>query len=317
MGDTGVDINEHRETPSHQEYRMLVGLDQAFIPNPAACDDELPGLLWQAIGFLGTEGKRRQQDGRPPGGYPDDVDLLRRDLRALLTVRPPGPLPPHVHGWLDAILQHERQGSREVDAGDLPSVCHDIPGTCFRPSKATALWQGDITRLGADAIVNAANAQLLGCFQPFHACIDNAIHWAAGPRLREDCDRIIAAQGHPEATGLAKITRAYNLPSRFVLHTVGPIVRGPLTEAHRRDLARCYRSCLELAAEVRSIRTLAFCAISTGVFGFPKLPAADIAINTVADWMQERPNAFSKVIFNVFSDDDRAAYAAALTRQTS
>jgi O-acetyl-ADP-ribose deacetylase (regulator of RNase III) len=278
---------------------------------------ETAGFLRQAIGFFRHEANLRQQDIKPSGGGADDVEVLRRDLRALLTVRPPAPLPPEVHGWLDAILQHERQGSLEVDAGDLPSVDHDLPGTWFRPSTAIALWQGDITRLGADAIVNAANAQLLGCFQPFHACIDNAIHWAAGPRLREDCGRIMTVQGHSEATGLAKLTPAYNLPSRFVLHTVGPIVRGPLTEAHRRDLARCYRSCLEVAAEVGSIRTLAFCAISTGVFGFPKLPAADIAINTVAAWMQERPNAFSKVIFNVFSDDDLAAYTAALTRRTS
>jgi O-acetyl-ADP-ribose deacetylase (regulator of RNase III) len=317
MGETGVDIHEHRAAPSRRAHPTLVGLDDAFIPAPAASDEDVPGLLRQAIGFFRDEADRRQQGVRPSGGCADDVEVLRRDLRALLTVRPPASLPPEVHGWLDAVLQHERHGSLEVDAGDLPSVHHDIPGTWFRPSKAIALWQGDITRLGADAIVNAANAQLLGCFQPFHACIDNAIHWAAGPRLREDCGRIMAMQGHSEATGLAKITRAYNLPSRFVLHTVGPIVQGPLTETHRRDLARCYRSCLEVAAEVRSIRTVAFCAISTGVFGFPKLPAADIAINTVVAWMQERPNAFSKVIFNVFSAEDLAAYTTALTRRTS
>ena len=296
---------------------MHVGLDDAFIPAPAARDEDLHEFLRQAIGFFRGEAVPRQPGVRRSGGCADDVDGLRRELRALLTVRSPASVPPEVHGWLDAILQHERRGSREVGAGDIPPVCQDIPGTWVGPSQAIALWQGDITRLGADAIVNAANAQLLGCFQPFHACIDNAIHWAAGPRLREDCGRIMAVQGHPEATGLAKITRAYNLPSRYVLHTVGPIVRGPLTEAHRRDLARCYRSCLEVAADVGSIRTLAFCAISTGVFGFPKLPAADIAINTVAAWLQERPNAFSKVIFNVFSDDDRAAYTAALTRRTS
>jgi O-acetyl-ADP-ribose deacetylase (regulator of RNase III) len=230
-----------------------------------------------------------------------------------LTVRPPASLPPHVHAWLDAILQHDLRASREVGADELPSGGHEIPNTWFRPLDGIALWQGDITRLRADAIVNAANAQLLGCFQPFHACIDNAIHWAAAPKMREDCGRIMAAQGHVEATGFAKITRGYNLPARFVLHTVGPVVRGHLTEAHRRDLARCYRTCLDVAAGVGGIRTLAFCAISTGAFAFPKVPAAAVALNAVAAWMEERPRALSKVIFVVFSDEDRAAYTAGLT----
>ena len=183
--------------------------------------------------------------------------------------------------------------------------------------EAIALWHGDITRLRVDAIVNAANAQLLGCFQPFHACIDNAIHWAAGPRLREDCGRIMATQGHVEATGLAKITRGYNLPARFVVHTVGPIVHGHLTEGHRRELARCYRTCLDEAAEVGGIHTLAFCAISTGVFGFPKRPAAAVAIDAVSTWMEARPRMLSRVVFVVFSDEDRAAYTAALTGRMS
>jgi O-acetyl-ADP-ribose deacetylase (regulator of RNase III) len=320
VGNSGTDNNEHRirrEGPSHRDYAAMVALDHAFVPAPAASDDNFPGFLRQAIGFLESEIDPRQPGWRPSASDVNDVGSLRRDLRALLTVRLPAPLPPQVHTWVDAILQHERRASREVDAEDLPSVSLDLPATWFRPADGIALWQGDITNLRADAIVNAANAQLLGCFQPFHACIDNAIHWAAGPRMREDCGRIMAAQGHVEATGLAKITRAYNLPARFALHTVGPIVRGHLTEAHRRDLARCYRTCLDVAAEVNGIRTLAFCAISTGIFGFPKLPAAVVAVDAVAAWIEERPGAFSKVVFVVFSDEDRAAYTAALTGRMS
>ena len=211
---------------------------------------------------------------------------------------------------------HNR-GSREVDAGDLPSLCHDIPGTWFRPSKAIALWQGDITRLGADAIVNAANAQLLGCFQPFHACIDNAIHWAAGPRLREDCGRIMAAQGHPEATGLAKITRAYR-PAVALRSPHGRTDRSGRPHGGAPSRSRSLLSILPRGrGRSREHSNAGVLRDSDGSIGLPETAAADIAINTVAAWMQERPNTFSKVIFNVFSDDDRAAYTAALTRRTS
>ena len=171
------------------------------------------------------------------------------------------------------------------------------------------VWQGDITRLAVDAIVNAANAELLGCFHPGHACIDNAIHSAAGPRLRADCARIIEIQGHPERSGEAKITRAYHLPSRFVLHTVGPIVAGGHVQPEdERTLAAAYVSCLELARTIPSIRTLAFCAISAGVFGYPKDRAAELALRTVSAWLGERPKAFDLVAFCVFSDADRDAY---------
>jgi hypothetical protein len=190
----------HREALSPRGYPALVRVEHPFMPAPAACDDGLPGLLREAIGFLRAEGDRRQPGWRTSEGCTDDVGVLRRELRALLTVRPPASLPPHVHAWLDAILQHDRRASCEVDADELLSVGDEIPNTWFRPLDGIALWQGDITRLRADAIVNAANAQLLGCFQPFHACIDNAIHWAAGPRMREDCARIMTAQGHVEAT---------------------------------------------------------------------------------------------------------------------
>lgn len=311
-------MNEHTvqwDRPSNS-YRTLVALDDEFASGPPAGEDELPQLLQQAVQYFEGEGTQEPRGILPPRTALDDVPGLLRWLRALLTVRPPAPLPPHVHAWLDAILQHQRRASGHVDAGSLAAVSEILPQTWFRPSKAVAIWQGDITRLAADAIVNAANAELLGCFRPFHVCIDNAIHWAAGPRLREDCGRIMTAQGHPQVTGVAKITRGYNLPARFVLHTVGPIVQGPLTEMHRRNLAQCYRACLDVAADVGGIQTLAFCAISTGVFGFPKRAAASIAVQAVAAWMNERPTHLSTVIFNVFSDEDEAAYVDALAGRT-
>ncbi|HEY3189044.1 MAG TPA: macro domain-containing protein, partial [Solirubrobacteraceae bacterium] len=181
----------------------------------------------------------------------------------------------------------------------LPRLSATHAGTGYPAAGATVLWRGDITRLGVDAIVNAANAQMLGCFVPFHACIDNAIHSAAGPRLREDCARVMDAQGHDEPTAVCKVTRAYNLPSRYVLHTVGPIVRGPLAHEHESQLADAYPACLEAAAEVGA-RSIAFCAISTGVFGYPKEPAARTALAAVAAWLDVHPSALDAVVFNVF-----------------
>ncbi|HEX8870755.1 MAG TPA: macro domain-containing protein, partial [Lentzea sp.] len=171
-----------------------------------------------------------------------------------------------------------------------------------------AVWRGDITRLLCDAVVNAANDALLGCFQPMHPCVDNAIHTAAGPRLRSDCHRIMAAQAAPEPTGIAKITRGYHLPAPYVLHTVGPIVRGKVLPAHANALADSYRACLDLAAEFGKIRTLAFCGISTGIFGFPKLPAARIAVSAVQDWLAAHPGRFDRVVFTTFGDEDDEAY---------
>ncbi len=171
------------------------------------------------------------------------------------------------------------------------------------------LWRGDITRLKVGAIVNAANSAMQGCFYPNHGCIDNAIHTFAGVQLRQDCAAIMQAQGTPEETGKAKITRAYNLPSDYVLHTVGPIITGELTQ-HDRDLLRdCYRSCLELAEE-NSIESVAFCCISTGEFHFPNDEAAKIAVETVREFLQK--NKEIKVIFNVFKELDEQLYRSLL-----
>ena len=177
------------------------------------------------------------------------------------------------------------------------------------------IFYGDITKIEAGAIVNAANLRLLGCFRPFHRCIDNAIHSAAGPMLREDCNAIIKRQACLEDTGWAKITRAYNLPSKFVLHTVGPIYdssKGEISQMQKEDLSNCYKSCLNLAKQIPNIRSVAFCSISTGAFGFPMKPATRIALKTVEDWIQSNPDVFDLIIFNVFSKHDYEIYEKVL-----
>lgn len=255
-------------------YRSAVALDEPFRPLGApAPAEEFEELTSRALRMLGGRGDRRS-------------------LRAALTVREPAPIDPELMAVLDALLG----GERRVDADALA-----LP-------KPVAVWRGDITRLRADAIVNAANDTLLGCFQPMHPCVDNAIHNAAGPRLRADCQRIVDLQGTPEPTGTAKITRGYHLPASFVLHTVGPVVHGGLEPAHVAALADSYRACLDLAAEVPGIRTIAFCGISTGIFGFPKRPAARVAVGAVEDWLALRPCRFDRVVFVVFGDEDEAAY---------
>lgn len=174
------------------------------------------------------------------------------------------------------------------------------------------LWKGDITTLKVDAIVNAANSGMLGCFCPCHACIDNAIHTFAGVQLRLECAEIMKAQGHSEfpsrrglPTGKAKITNAYNLPSKYILHTVGPIISGRLTQKDRNLLANCYRSCLNIAQE-RGLASIAFCCISTGEFHFPNDIAAEIAVKTITDFRKQ--NNEMKTIFNVFKDIDLQIY---------
>ena len=235
---------------------------------------------------------------------PKDEAVQRRLLRALMNVRPAElPLDPEFLAVQDAFLSAEREAKGVVDADDLP----EFPG-----HPGIALWQGDITRLQADAIVNAANRALLGCFHPCHGCIDNAIHSAAGLQLRAACHQLMAAQGHDEPTGQAKITPGYNLPAKYVLHTVGPIIYGAVTDQDRELLASCYRSCLALAAE-RGLKTVAFCCISTGEFHFPNAETAAIAVKTVEDFLRT-PTSIQKVIFNVFQDKDLQIYRAILGR---
>ena len=226
---------------------------------------------------------------------PDSVSEKRHLLRSLMNVRPPIPASAEFLAVQDAYLQARLSERGVTRLGDLKPT---QPGIY--------LWQGDITTLAADAIVNAANSQMLGCFVPCHGCIDNAIHTYAGVQLRLACAAAMRQQGQEEATGHAKITKAYNLPCRFVLHTVGPIICGSVTKADRELLASCYRSCLDLAAET-GLHSVAFCCISTGEFHFPGELAAEIAVHTVQAWRQQHPNQI-EVIFNVFNDSDYEIY---------
>ena len=226
---------------------------------------------------------------------PYSISEKRRLLRSLMNVRPPVPASAEFLAVQDAYLQ-ERLAERGVTRlGD------------FKPAQpGIYLWQGDITTLECDGIVNAANSGLTGCYVPCHGCIDNAIHTFAGVRLRLKCAEIMSTQGYPEPTGRAKITPGYNLPAKYVLHTVGPIVRGNPTQRDCELLESCYRACLELAADYR-LGSMAFCCISTGEFGFPNRPAADIAVKTVREFLA-RTGSDMKVIFNVFKDKDRNIY---------
>ena len=176
-----------------------------------------------------------------------------------------------------------------------------------------SLWQGDITRLAADAIVNAANSQMLGCFVPMHTCIDNCIHTFAGVQLREECSRQMKKMrdkygpGYEQPTALPMLTEGYNLPAEKVIHIVGPIVSGRLTKDLEKDLSDCYKNTLDLCLE-KGIRSVAFCCISTGVFHFPGKRAAQIAVSTVSDWLTAHPGAMERVIFNVFKEEDKKYY---------
>ena len=240
---------------------------------------------------------------------PADADAQRALLRALMNVRPPAPVASEVLAVQDAYLAgrlHERGGA--VDAAALP------PADATDPMLSrVALWRGDITLLSADAIVNAANSQMLGCFVPGHHCIDNAIHTYAGMQLRRDCARLMAAQGHEEPTGQVKVTPAHNLPSRLVFHTVGPIARGGTPgEKDRELLASCYRACLAEATR-RGLEALAFCCISTGVFGFPQEEAARVAVHETISHLTHTDHRL-KVIFDVFLSADQRIYQELLDR---
>ena len=234
----------------------------------------------------------------PAIDIPTSTTEKRHLLRALMNIRPPQAETAEFLALQDQLLQQEVAEKGVVSLADLTPIQPQI-----------YLWQGDITRLKVGAIVNAANSQLLGCFHPLHACIDNAIHSQAGVQLRLACAELMAKQGHLEPTGQAKITPAFNLPSDYVLHTVGPIISGALLAKDCELLAGCYRSCLELAKQ-HGIESVAFCCISTGEFRFPNREAAEIAVRTVKTFLADNPQM--KVVFNVFKDVDWEIYQGLL-----
>ena len=234
-------------------------------------------------------------------GVPQGADDQKRLLRGLMNVRPAKTADAEFLKIQDEYL---REAAKEKGVTDADSLSPVQPGIY--------LWQGDITTLRCDAIVNAANSGMTGCYVPNHRCIDNAIHTFAGVQLRLACEEIMQNQGTPEPTGRAKITPAFNLPCRYVLHTVGPIVADSPTQRDCELLESCYRSCLELAA-ANDLESVAFCCISTGEFHFPNEQAAEIAVRTVKSFLHQ-PTSVKKVIFNVFKDTDREIYARLLRR---
>ena len=235
-------------------------------------------------------------------GIPTDEYNQKRLLRSLFNIRMPKDTSAEFLKIQDAYLQEENRRKGITDLADLEPVQDGI-----------YLWQGDITTLKCGAVVNAANSQMLGCFNPCHGCIDNAIHTFAGIQLRAECsrkmDQLRAEYGrdYEQPTAVPMLTDGYNLPARKVIHIVGPIVSGPLTEELEQDLADCYTNTLDLCPG-NGIRSVAFCCISTGVFRFPNRRAAEIAVRTVTEWLDGHPDSVRRVIFNVFKEEDKRYY---------
>ena len=233
---------------------------------------------------------------------PADPEGKRRILRSLMNIRMPRELPDEVLTVQDEYLSGRAEEKGIVRLSDIPIIRDGL-----------SIWQGDITRLEVDAIVNAANSQMLGCFVPMHTCIDNCIHTFAGVQLRAECNRqmeqlrIRYGRDYEQPTAVPMLTDAYNLPAKKVIHIVGPIVQHRLTPALEKDLADCYRNTLDMCIE-NGLKSVAFCCISTGVFHFPNRKAAEIAVCTVKEWITAHPETMERVIFNVFKDEDRTYY---------
>ncbi len=227
---------------------------------------------------------------------PEDEAAQKLLLRKLMNIRKPLPLNDEFFKIQDEYLQEELKYADIVDINDLTPLKEHI-----------YVWQGDITCLKVDAIVNAANSTLLGCFIPAHNCIDNIIHSKAGIQLRLECNRIMLEQKRPEIAGRAKITSAYNLPAKYIIHTVGPKVSKMVTSLHREKLSSCYKSCLNKAVEY-NLKSIAFCCIGTGQFNFPNQMAAEIAVKEVSDFLQNSGREID-IVFNVFKDIDYEIYS--------
>lgn len=249
----------------------------------------------------------------------DSYDEKRSVLRALMNIRMPGTMKKSVIEIQDEFLSEEIKEKGRISLKDIPTV-EEQYGSKHSFADKISIWQGDITQLQVGAIVNAANSQMLGCFIPCHGCIDNAIHSAAGIQLRAECNHYMNQRkmqyglSYEEPTGQAMLTRGYNLPAEYVIHTVGPIVAGRLNHGLRQDLRNCYENVLRCCVE-HQIRSVAFCCISTGEFHFPNEEAAKIAVKTVTEFMKEYSLDFDRIIFNVFKDEDKYFYEKELKKE--
>ncbi|MBQ6582444.1 MAG: protein-ADP-ribose hydrolase [Mogibacterium sp.] len=242
---------------------------------------------------------------------PADTNGKRRVLRSLMNIRLPRAMPPDVLAVQDQYLQDRIRQNGIIRLAEIPTIADQ--GSTHLQADRLSLWQCDITRLAVDAIVNAANSQMLGCFIPMHTCIDNCIHTYAGIQLRAECARqmdqlrIRYGRDYEQPTSIPMLTGGYNLPAKNIIHIVGPIVRSRVTPDLDEALAACYRNTLDLCAE-NGLKSVAFCCISTGVFRFPNQRAARIAVKTVTEWLTAHPDTLERVIFNVYKDEDREYY---------
>ena len=238
---------------------------------------------------------------------PKDAEGKRRVLRSLMNIRMPRNISSDVLRVQDEYLKGRSEEKGIITLSDIPEIRNGL-----------SIWQGDITRLAVDAIVNAANSQMLGCFVPMHTCIDNCIHTYAGVQLRAECSRqmnqlrIRYGRSYEQPTAVPMLTDGYNLPAKKVIHIVGPIVQNKLTPALEKDLADCYRNTLDMCKD-NGLKSVAFCCISTGVFRFPGRRAAEIAVETVTDWTLKHSGEIERVIFNVFKEEDREIYEGLLS----
>lgn len=270
-----------------KQFREIIDLDYQPRKREILGEEEKSEICDEMLGILLEE-----RNEIAAFSYPYKV---KRDLIwGFLNQRLPNPVTPRFLELQDRLFSSETEERGVVDVNEFPE------------QDGLSLWKGDITRLNADAVVNAANNTLLGCFIPHHKCIDNVIHSRAGVQVRLDCSKIMGAQGESEPSGCAKITLAYNLPSKYIIHTVGPMVRLHVTEEDERVLRNCYISCLNLAREMK-LKSIAFCCISTGIFGFPAEDAAAIAVGAVKNWLLETKYPI-RVIFDVFLDKDLEIY---------
>jgi len=236
-----------------------------------------------------------------------------RIYRSLVNIRKPMDIDREFINVEDEFLQDLLKNKDLTSSEDINPLAIDFPNSKLSHKDKIALWQGDITTLEVDAIVNAANSQGTGCYIPCHNCIDNQIHTYAGVDLRLECEEKMKKLDYALPSGNAFITNAYNLPSKHVIHTVGPIIVGHVTETKEKSLAQCYHTCLNLAIE-NNIKSIAFPCISTGEFRFPKELACQIAINTVEEFLDTKEDYFDKIIFNVYSDEDYKIYENFITK---
>ncbi|MCI1675878.1 MAG: macro domain-containing protein [Ancrocorticia sp.] len=290
-------------------YRDAIHLDEPFV-GPES--DPRPSLELIDVALNGLERKANVQV-RPDRAIFTPQGLMET-LREELMAREPGPLPKEVSDAISVLLYRQSAELGRTTGANLMRASEMWPGSDYGSARDIAVWRGDVRELVADAIVNAALPDLLGCHDPYHPCIDNYIQGQAGPWLRNDCAVIHEMQGSDECVGGAKLTRGYRLPARYVLHTVSPHLEGGIvTDADRAALASCYTSCLDLALEKGDIHNVSFCALSTGENGFPFEEATHIALKTVDTWLNEHgTDVINLVIFNIYEDDDAERYAQAL-----